>query len=102
MGNDEDDLCYTTRLPKEGSFVSLIGGLLYVVITVSEDVQQEILLHRGEDRLQVAKLHLGGGVGLGEATVHRPDLGAGLGSEGGLEGELSAVDTADLAPHLPM
>ena len=70
-----------TKKNKQGMFL-LVSCLLHIVVTVGEDIEKEILLHGGEDGLQIAKLHLRRRVRLWEAAVHVPCLRAGMEARG--------------------
>ena len=70
-----------TKKNKQEMFL-LVRCLLHIVVTVGEDIEKEILLHGGEDGLQIAKLHLRRRVRLWEAAVHVPCLRAGMEARG--------------------
>ena len=61
----------------------LVCSLLHIIVAVGKDVEKEILLDSGEDRLQIAEFHLRRGVRLREAAVHVARLGAEIELGGG-------------------
>ena len=72
-----DGLLWSIKKHKQEMFL-LVSCLLHIVVTVGEDIEKEILLHGGEDRLQIAQFHLRRRMRLWEAAVHVPRLRAGM------------------------
>ena len=70
-----------TKKNKQEMFL-LVRCLLHIVVTIGEDIEKEIFFHGGEDRLQIAQLHLWRRVRLWEAAIHVPCLRAGMEASG--------------------